>query len=110
MLNRWAENLSKDIRSAIDSALEHNGFRIVGLMRLSPIVPFNAINYILGITAVPLRDYIFACIGMLPGTIFYVFLGSSAGNLADSASSGQGNATISIVVIVVGLVFGIAAV
>jgi uncharacterized membrane protein YdjX (TVP38/TMEM64 family) len=95
---------------AIDSALEHNGFRIVGLMRLSPIVPFNVINYILGITAVPLRDYIFACIGMLPGIIFFVFLGSSAGNLADSGSSGQGNRTVSIIVIVLGVVFGIAAV
>lgn len=95
---------------AIDSALKQQGFKIVGLLRLSPIVPFNAINYILGITAVPLRDYAFACVGMIPGTVFYVFLGSSAGNLVDSASSGQGSKTVSIVVIVLGAVFGIAAV
>lgn len=95
---------------AIDSALKQQGFKIVGLLRLSPIVPFNAINYILGITAVPLRDYVFACVGMIPGTVFYVFLGSSAGNLVDSASSGQGSKTVSIVVIVLGAVFGIAAV
>jgi len=95
---------------AIDSVLEKKGLRIVFLMRLSPVVPFNAINYILGITAVSLSHYSIACFGMLPGTIFYVFLGSSAGNLVDIASSGGGNRIQGIIVIVVGLLFGIAAV
>jgi len=95
---------------AIDSALENNGFRIVSLLRLSPIVPFNAINYILGVTAVPLRSYIYSCVAMLPGTILYVFLGSSAGSLVDSASSGDDNRTLTIAVIVVGVVFGVGAV
>jgi len=97
------------IMKAIDSALESKGLQIVFLMRLSPIVPFNASNYILGITAVSLRDYAVACFGMLPGTVFYVFLGSSAGDLVDSASSG-GSVTQTIVVVVVGVVFGVAAV
>lgn len=97
------------IFQAIDYALGNNGFRIVLLLRLSPIIPFNAINYILGTTAVPLRDYSLASIGMLPGTILYVFLGSSAGSIVESSSSG-GNKALTISLIVVGVVFGVGAV
>ena len=41
------------VLTAIDAALEQNGLRIVFLLRLSPIIPFNAINYILGVTHSP---------------------------------------------------------
>lgn len=95
---------------AIDSALEQNGFRIIFLMRLSPIIPFNAINYLLGVTAVPLRSYILSCMGMLPGTLLYVYVGSSAGSLIDSESSANNNKTLTIVGIVVGVLFGVGAV
>ena len=77
------------------------------LLRLSPLIPFNAINYILGVTAVSARDYIVSCLGMLPGTLLYVFLGSSAGSIVDSASSGSNNKVVSIVSIVAGVIFGV---
>ena len=98
------------VSQAIDSALENHGFRIVTLLRLSPIVPFNAINYMLGVTAVPLREYILSCIGMLPGTVLFVFIGSSAGSIVESFSQSGGNKTLTIVLIVVGVIFGIGAV
>ena len=79
------------------------------LLRLSPIIPFNAINYIAGVTAISLMNYCLALFAILPGTILYVFLGASAGSLADSANSND-NMTVTIVVIVVGIVFGIGAV
>jgi len=79
------------------------------LLRLSPIIPFNAINYVVSITSLKFYQYVIALLGMLPGTTLYVFLGASAGSLADSASSGD-NATVTIIVVVVGIVFGIAAV
>jgi len=97
------------IFEALDSALSEKGLRIMILLRLSPIIPFNAINYISGVTAISLRAYIIAMIAMLPGTVLYVFLGASAGSLTDSASSGE-NSTVTIIVIVVGVVFGFAAV
>ena len=43
---------------AVDKAVEHKGFRIVLLMRLSPIVPFNVMNYVSGVTSLELRDFI----------------------------------------------------
>jgi uncharacterized membrane protein YdjX (TVP38/TMEM64 family) len=74
---------------ALDQAVKREGFKIVLLMRLSPVFPFNLLNYAFGLTQVSFRDYILASwIGMLPGTLMYVYLGSAAQNLA-ALSTGQ---------------------
>jgi len=74
----------------IDEAVAREGWKIVGLTRLSPIFPFALLNYAFGITKVSLRDYFFASwIGMLPGTIMYVYLGSLAGSLATLGAEGR---------------------
>ena len=68
----------------LDAAIGGQGFKIVLLARLSPVFPFNLLNYGLGLTGVSLRDYVLGSwIGMLPGTILYSYLGSTAGELAD---------------------------
>lgn len=72
--------------AAIDRAIEQQGRRIVFLLRLSPIFPFNLLNYALGLTRVRLADYVVASIGMLPGTLLYVYSGKVAGELATLAS------------------------
>ncbi len=65
--------------TAIDQAVASEGWKIVGLTRLSPVFPFTLLNYAFGLTRVSLRDYVLASwIGMLPGTILYVYLGSLA--------------------------------
>ncbi len=75
---------------AIDDAVAEGGWRIVGLTRLSPIFPFNMLNYAFGLTHVSLRDYFFASwIGMMPGTVMYVYLGSLAGDLAALGSGAR---------------------
>jgi uncharacterized membrane protein YdjX (TVP38/TMEM64 family) len=73
--------------AAVDAAVETNGFKIVLLTRLSPIFPFNLLNYLFSVTNVRTRDYFFASwIGMFPGTVMYVYLGTAAKNLADLVS------------------------
>jgi len=68
---------------AIDEAVAQEGWKIVGLTRLSPIFPFNLLNYAYGLTRVSLRDYFFASwIGMMPATVMYVYIGSLAGEIA----------------------------
>lgn len=68
---------------AIDEAVAQEGWKIVGLTRLSPIFPFNLLNYAFGLTKVSLKDYFFASwVGMFPGTVLYVYVGSLAGSLA----------------------------
>lgn len=67
---------------ALDRAIGGHGLWIVFLTRLSPAIPFNLLNYAYGITAVRTRDYIVASwIGMLPGTILYVYAGTAAANV-----------------------------
>ncbi|MEG4958675.1 MULTISPECIES: TVP38/TMEM64 family protein [unclassified Microcoleus] len=75
---------------AIDAAVASEGWKIVLLTRLSPIFPFNLLNYAFGVTQVSLKDYFFASwIGMIPGTVMYVYIGSLAGSLAALGSQGR---------------------
>ncbi len=68
---------------AIDEAVARDGWKIVGLARLSPLFPFNVMNYAFGLTRIPFGHYVLASwVGMLPGTLVYVYLGSIAGDLA----------------------------
>jgi uncharacterized membrane protein YdjX (TVP38/TMEM64 family) len=72
---------------ALDRAVGEQGFKIVFLVRLSPLFPFNLLNYAFGLTRVSLRDYLLASwIGMLPATLMYAYLGSAAKGLAELIS------------------------
>jgi uncharacterized membrane protein YdjX (TVP38/TMEM64 family) len=71
--------------AAIDRAIGSEGRKIVFLLRLSPVFPFNLLNYALGLTRVRFADYVVASIGMLPGTLLYVYYGKVAGDLAQLA-------------------------
>lgn len=75
--------------AAIDRAVAGQGRRIVFLLRLSPAFPFNLLNYALGLTQVRFADYLIASLGMLPGTLLYVYYGKLAGEVA-ALASGQG--------------------
>jgi uncharacterized membrane protein YdjX (TVP38/TMEM64 family) len=90
---------------AIDRAVESEGWKIVGLTRLSPAFPFNLLNYAFGLTKVRWIEYALASlVGMLPGTILFVYIGS-LGKLAaesDKTSSAQ------LVLTIVGLLATIA--
>ncbi|NJK39697.1 MAG: TVP38/TMEM64 family protein [Oscillatoriales cyanobacterium RM2_1_1] len=89
---------------AIDQAVGREGWKIVGLTRLSPIFPFNLLNYSFGVTNVSLRDYFFASwIGMMPGTVMYVYLGSLAGELATLGATGRSRTTAEWILYGVGL-------
>jgi uncharacterized membrane protein YdjX (TVP38/TMEM64 family) len=67
---------------SIDRAVAADAARIVFLLRLSPIMPFNVLNYALGLTAVRLADFLLAMAGTLPGTIVYAYAGKVMGELA----------------------------
>ena len=76
--------------AAMDEAVAREGWKIVFLTRLSPVFPFNVLNYAFGLTRVGLKDYFFASwLGMIPGMFMYVYLGSLAGDLASLGAGGH---------------------
>jgi pyruvate/2-oxoglutarate dehydrogenase complex dihydrolipoamide dehydrogenase (E3) component/uncharacterized membrane protein YdjX (TVP38/TMEM64 family) len=73
--------------AAIDDAVGRQGFKIVLLTRLSPVFPFVLLNYAFGLTKVSFAKYALASwIGMLPGTIMYVYFGAGLRSLADAVA------------------------
>lgn len=71
---------------AIDRAVETEGARIVFLLRLSPLLPFVLLNYVLGISRVRYRDYMAGLVGIIPTVAMYVYAGKVAGDLASLAA------------------------
>lgn len=87
----WARErvASRPSFAAIDRAVERRGFRTVLLLRLSPVLPFNLLNYALGLTSVRLRDYVAAsALGMFPATLLVVHAGALATSLAEAGEAG----------------------
>lgn len=83
---------------AIDRAVGNEGWKIVGLTRLSPVFPFSLLNYAYGLTQVRLRDYVLASwIGMMPGTVMYVYLGSLARLGVEARQSGPAQVALKVV-------------
>jgi uncharacterized membrane protein YdjX (TVP38/TMEM64 family) len=95
--------------SAIDKAVGREGLKIVLLTRLSPVFPFNVLNYAYGLTGVSLKDYVIGSFGMIPGTVMYVYLGSLAGNLATIGASDQPtNAAVQWTIRIIGFIATVA--
>ena len=75
--------------ATVDRAVGREGRKIVFLLRLSPVFPFNLLNYGLGLTKVRFVDYAIACLGMLPGTFLYVYYGKLLGDVAAVAGGAE---------------------
>jgi uncharacterized membrane protein YdjX (TVP38/TMEM64 family) len=75
--------------AAIEQAVSARGRRIVFLLRLSPVTPFNVLNYVLGLTTISLTDFVVASAGMLPGTIVYSYFGKVTGEALVLAGQAQ---------------------
>jgi uncharacterized membrane protein YdjX (TVP38/TMEM64 family) len=96
---------------AIEAAVDREGFKLVLLLRLSPLVPFNLLNYVLSLTSVRPGTYVLASfVGMLPGTLLYVYLGSLAPAAAELSSAAQGDGAARTTLYVIGLLATVAVV
>ena len=73
---------------SIDNEINEQGWKIVILARLSPIIPFFLLNYALGITKIRFIHFIFASwVGMIPGTTVYVLMGTMGGAFINGKKS-----------------------
>ncbi len=113
VLRGWAERKvgASPRARAIDAAVEREGFKLVLLLRLSPLIPFNVLNYALSLTRVRPAAYVLASfLGMLPVTALYVYLGSlvpAAAELSTASRTGGGTRTT---LYVIGLLATVAVV
>lgn len=77
----------REALEGVDRGIAEEGLKVVLLLRLSPIVPYNALNYALAMTGVSLRDFVLGSwLGMLPATVLYVWLGAGARSIAALAT------------------------
>ncbi len=86
LMRGWvASRISGNARfAAVDEAVGREGLKIVLLTRLSPVFPFNLLNFAFGATRVSFRDYAWgSLVGMLPGAVMYVYLGTAVKSLAE---------------------------
>jgi uncharacterized membrane protein YdjX (TVP38/TMEM64 family) len=84
---RWLSWLRKDARViAVREAVSGEGVWIQFLLRLSPLVPFNLLNYALGLSGVTYRDFLVASIGMIPAIVMYTYYGKVVGDVAALAA------------------------
>lgn len=89
LLRSRVEQLARRSRAfrAVDEAIEEGGWKVVGLLRLSPVVPFNALNYLLGLTAVPFVPAVLVSwIAMLPATVLFVYFGAIGRDVASGSA------------------------
>ena len=89
LLRDWVSRRLEKIPAfaAVAGAVGQEGWKVVLLTRLSPVLPFNLLNYGYGLTTVGLGEYALASwIGMMPGTLLYVYLGAAAGEAARGGS------------------------
>ncbi len=84
----WIEpRLARSLRfGVLDRTVALQGRRIVTMLRLSPAIPFNVLNYALGLTRIRFVDYLIASFAMLPGAFLYVYYGRLLGDVAALAS------------------------
>lgn len=83
----WFEQRLKNhsILAQIDQAVGEGGWKVVLLTRLPPISPFSILNYAYGLTPVSFRNFaVGTMIGMIPGTMAYIYLGTILGDVAQS--------------------------
>lgn len=93
----------------IQAAVAREGWKIVLLTRLSPVFPFTLLNYAFGLTRVSLRHYVLASwLGMLPGTVLYVYLGSLSGEVVEASGGGGQRSPLEWAALSAGLVAALA--
>ena len=107
------EKLAKknDKFGAVDRAIEKNGWKVVLLLRSSPLLPYTVSNYLYGLAAIRFVPYLIASgLGMIPMIAVYVSIGA-AGREAALAAAGGGHhqSVVEWIVLGVGLLFTIAA-
>jgi len=98
---------------AIEKAIERKGLLLICLLRLCPLIPFNMLNYLMGLTSINSVHYILGSLAMIPGVAVYIFIGTTVSSITSAAGGGAKDgddknktdtSTITLVIVIVGSV------
>ena len=85
--SRWMQRITRDTRvGAVRTAVAGEGARVMFLLRLSPLVPYNILNYALALSGVRYADFVVALLGMIPAILMYTYYGKVVGDVAALAA------------------------
>ena len=73
----------------IEQIIQKNGFKVVILLRLTPLCPWNFLNVLLGVTSVKFKDYCLAHIAMIPKTIMLSIIGGTISHIYQLVQNNQ---------------------
>jgi hypothetical protein len=80
------------------------------LLRLSPLIPYNALDYISGITSISVQQYSFALIGIIPGTITFCYIGATASTFTEGTASTSNKSAFHTTILILGVFFALVGV
>lgn len=89
-VRRWGRKYP--LFDAIDVAVSDNGFKIMCLLYLTPILPLGPVSYMCGTTSMALHKFAMAKIAALPLMLLYVFIGASTDTFFGSGDEDEGDA------------------
>ncbi|KAK1294678.1 hypothetical protein QJS10_CPA16g01373 [Acorus calamus] len=93
---------------AVAIAIQRSGFKIVLLLRLVPLLPFNMLNYLLSVTPVSVGEYALASwLGMMPITLAFVYVGTTLKDLSDVTHGWSDVSTTRWILIIGGLLISV---
>ena len=94
---------------ALDKAMESDGFFLMTLLHFCPLVPFTILNFVIGITSMGLLDFCLSIIGIIPGSVVYILMGTSIQDVRDIVSDKKSskNARLNLAFIITGTIIGL---
>ena len=94
---------------AIDKALDTDGFYLMTLLHFCPLISFSILNFIIGITSMRFIPFCLSIIGILPGTIIYLLMGTSISDVRDiiSSKNTKHNAKLNLYFVIAGTIIGL---
>ena len=98
------------VTKALEHAIRTEGLKVVALLRLCPLISFTVFNYVMGITSVSFLDYLLGSVAILPGTIVYVFIGTTIGSIQDAATGNYDSGPAGLIFLIVGSVLACVAI
>ena len=90
---------------ALNQAFQNNGRRLVALMRVSLIVPYNFLNYFMGTTSIEFKDYFIGSLAMIITTIMYGFIGCGMTDISGVLSGNYHGGKTGKILLIIGFVF-----